>query len=177
MNISHNNFIISNIELNSSEAKKNFQEILQKDKLGQTINTTKITSAFLDEIINTLRNYTPKTASTISTGSSQTIITIDKIKKYLGVEPSDVLEKDGKTLIAFSLKNIEFIGNFDTTNNTITALYFRKILTNKNPTFIKNIQLVLDDIHKTEDEQFTVNPLNYIKDKNPEIYIYYQQFI
>jgi hypothetical protein len=47
------------------------------------------------------------------------MLVIETIKKYLGVEVTDIVEKNGKFLVGFSLHGVNFLASYTLTNNIL----------------------------------------------------------
>lgn len=182
LNILHNNFILSKIDINNTGAKEILNQYLQQSEIQAKIQNNWINkdniSIFLTDLIYNLFNYKPKIIENNNyQWSTNTIIIIEKIKTYLGITVSDIIEKNWKILIEFTIKNINFIWNYNADTSTIQTIYFKDVTTNNLPMIIKNLSIIVDDKHQNTNNRFTNDPLWYIKQVSPDSYLFYQKFI
>lgn len=180
LNVSHDSFVPNKIDISDTEAKTILTNYINQPEItaqlqGRSINDNTITD-FIKDIIKAIIDNKPLTNTGNFEWSSNTIIIMEKVKNYLGVVLTDIVEKNWKILIQFSINGVNFIGNYNFEEQKIQTLYFKDAAENNNPLLIKNLTLTLDNDHKADLENFVTNPLNYIKENSPESYLMYQKF-
>ncbi|AHB41445.1 hypothetical protein P148_SR1C00001G0654 [candidate division SR1 bacterium RAAC1_SR1_1] len=180
MTIIHTNFLLNKIDVSDEEAKKLLDEYLKDPDILSQMTYSKITKlefvSFLQKTIAGFISFIPKDDGSFE-GSSNTIIIIERIKKYLGIQVNDIVEKNDKILIDFTITGIPFLGYYNIQENKITPIYFKEANTTKTPVAIKNIALTLSDEGKPFLNLFLLQPLEIIKQYSPEEYLIYQKFI
>lgn len=180
MTITHDNFLLNKIDVSDEEAKKLLDEYLKDPDIVSQITYSKVTKIefipFLQKTIAGFIAFTPKDDGNFE-GSSNTIIIIERIKKYLGIQVNDIVEKNDKILIDFTITGIPFLGYYNIKEHKITPIYFKEANTTKTPVAIKNISLTLSDEAKPFLNLFLLQPLEIIKQYSPEEYLLYQKFI
>ena len=102
---------------------------------------------------------------------------MERVKKYLGIQVNDIVEKNDKILIDFMVAEIPFLGYYNIKEHKIGPIYFKEANTAKTPVAIKNITLTLSDEAKPFLNMFLLQPLEVIKKYSPEEYLLYQKFI
>ena len=181
LSISHNKFIVSNINISNDDAKNIINNYIQQPETAVKIQSNMINQdtiiGFIRDLLEELYTYKPQSDNTTFQWSTNTIIIVEKIKTYLWTNVSDIVEKNDKILVQFSIKNINFIGNYDIDSHTIQPLYFKDVLTNSLPTLIKNVKLTLNDENKTNLDKFTIDPIEFIKENSLESFLLYEKFI
>ncbi len=125
--------------------------------------------------IQALVSYTQNTAWYEWT--TNTLIVMEQLKKYLGEEANDVADNSGKILVDISLGWINFIVPYDLTKKTLGPWYFKDIIANGKPYQIQKFNLVLDDAHQNSINSFVVDPLTTIKNADLTARQNYQAFI
>lgn len=180
MTIIHTNFLLNKIDVSDEEAKKLLDEYLKDPDILSQMTYSKITKlefvSFLQKTIAGFISFIPKDDWSFE-WSSNTIIIIERIKKYLGIQVNDIVEKNDKILIDFTITGIPFLWYYNIQENKITPIYFKEANTTKTPVAIKNIALTLSDEGKPFLNLFLLQPLEIIKQYSPEEYLIYQKFI
>lgn len=173
--MNYENFIFQWIEVSNTEAKNKISEFLNKPeiitKYGM-INEGNMATLLLD-IVSLFDWKWIITGPTEFNASENTLIVLDRVKKYLGVKVTDIVEKGNKTALTFTLEWINFIGNYNIATHQIEQLYFKDIIINEIPALIKNVQFTLDDANIEEIKIFKKDPISYIKGKSIENYLLY----
>lgn len=105
--------------------------------------------------------------------SDNTLIVVERVKKYLKTNVTDIVEKGDKIIIAFTMSWINLIGNYNIKTHTLDQLYFKDITQNGIPVLIKKTQISLNDENKEEISKFMTNPILYFKEKSVENYLLY----
>jgi hypothetical protein len=180
MTIVHDNFLLNKIDVSDQEAKTLLDEYLQNPDIVSQIAYNKVTKtefiSFIQKTIIGFLSFIPKDSSNYE-GSSNTIIIIERIKKYLGIQVNDIVEKNEKILIDFTITGIPFLGYYNIQEHKISPIYFKEANTAKTPVLIKNVSLTLSDESRSFISMFLLQPLEVIKQYSPEEYLLYQKFI
>ncbi len=180
MTISHNDFLLNKIDVSDSEAKTLLNQYLSNPDIVSKINYEKITKIdfvqFIQKTISEFIQFSPKQDSTTE-WSSNTIIIIERIKKYLWIQVNDIVERNDKILIDFTVASIPFLWYYNIQEHKISPIYFKEANKEKTPIAIKNLSLTLTDENKTLLNMFLLQPLNVIKQYSPEEYLLYQKFL
>lgn len=173
--LNYENFIFQSIEVSDTEAKSKISAFLNQPEIitKYGIINEKNMDIFLLDMVSLFDGNGTVTGPTDFNASENTLIVLDTIKKYLGVKVTDIVEKDSKTTLTFTLWWINFIGNYNITGHNIEQLYFKDIIVNEIPALIKNVQLTLDDANSEELKMFKKDPITYIKGKSIENYLLY----
>lgn len=105
------------------------------------------------------------------TGSSvdtNQFIVMSKLKQFLDVTPKNVNLNNGKYIVEFSLRGIDFVAAVDIANN---YKVFPWAIRQEEKIFrINNLSLNLTNASLTEINQFKTNPWAYIKKVDPATY-------
>ncbi|MDD3262797.1 MAG: hypothetical protein PHR61_03035 [Candidatus Absconditabacteria bacterium] len=180
MTITHNNFLLNNIDISDNDAKIQLNQYLSNPDITSKINYEKVTKIdfvqFIQKTVTEFLSFIPKDESIIE-GSTNTIIIIERVKKYLGIQVNDIVEKNEKILIDLTIGGIPFLGYYNIQEHRISPLYFKEANTTKTPVLIKNLTLTLTDENKQALNTFTLQPLEIIKQYSPEEYLLYQKFL
>ncbi len=168
----HNNFILNKIDVSDEEARKIINNIIQTSNTDQSKEKFAL---FIKSIIQWLLTYVPETSNN-SEWSINSIIIIERVKQFLWITVSDIVEKNNKVLIDFIIQWISFIGYYNIEDHKIEPIYFKKIDSNNIPLLIKNLSLTLNDENKIKIDNFVSDPLKTIKEISPEEFIIYQKF-
>jgi hypothetical protein len=131
---------------------------------------------FIQKTVTEFLSFIPKDESIIE-WSTNTIIIIERVKKYLGIQVNDIVEKNEKILIDLTIWWIPFLWYYNIQEHRISPLYFKEANTTKTPVLIKNLTLTLTDENKQALNTFTLQPLEIIKQYSPEEYLLYQKFL
>ncbi len=180
MTIIHNNFLLSNIDISDNEAKNQLNQYLNNPDITSKITYEKVTKVdfveFIKKTIEWFLSFNQQNDWT-SEGSTNTMIIIERIKKYLWVQVNDIIEKNEKILIDVTIWWIPFLWYYSINEHKISPIYFKEANTTKTPVVIKNLSLILNDENKSLLNTFTTQPLEVIKQYSPEEYLLYQKFL
>lgn len=180
MVIVHDNFLLKNIDISDPEAKIVLDQYINNPDIVSQITYDKVTKTdfitFIQKTVEGFLWFIPKDDQNFE-GSTNTMIIIERIKKYLGIQVNDIVEKNEKILVDFTLWGIPFLWYYNILDHKIFPLYFKEANSSKTPVAIKNIVLTLTDSEKSFLTIFTLQPLEVIKQYSPEEYLLYQKFI
>jgi len=178
--ITHDNFLLNKIDVSDQEAKAILNEYLKNPDIESQINYSKITKTefveFVNNIIEWFLVFTPQTTTNYE-WSANTMIILERVKKYLWIQVNDIVEKNEKILIDFTIVWIPFLWYYNIKEHKITPIYFKEANSTKTPVLIKNLILTLTDDNKSFLSMFLLQPLEIIKQYSPEEYLLYQKFI
>ena len=179
MSISHENFVLNNIDISDENAKIQLHAYLQNPDIQSQLTYNKITKdefvLFVQKTIDGFLSFVPESGD--FEGSTNTMIIIERVKKYLGIQVNDIVEKDNKILLDFTIAGIPFLGSYNMQEHKISPLYFKEANDTKTPVLIKNVSIPLSDDAKSFLNIFSLQPLEVIKQYSPEEYLLYQKFI
>lgn len=180
MTITHDNFILNKIDVSDENAKIQLNNYLSDPDIASQITYNKVTKSdfipFIQTTIAGFISFVPKTDPNFE-GSSNTIIIIERVKKYLWIQVNDIIEKNDKILLDFAVGWIPFLGYYNLEENRIYPIYFKEANEAKKPVAIKNLWLTLSEENKSFLSIFLLQPLEVIKQYSPEEYLLYQKFI
>lgn len=180
MKVSHNNFLLNKIDISDDNAKALLNKYLSNPNIINKMNYEKITKIdfveFMQKTISEFIQFLPKEDWTTE-WSSNTMIIMERIKTYLWVQVNDIVEKNEKVLLDFTITWIPFLWYYNIKDNKISPIYFKEANKAKTPIIIKNFSLTLTDENKATLNIFISQPLELIKQYSPEDYILYQKFL
>ena len=174
--INYENYIFKNIDVSDNDAKNIITEYLKKPSVVskyRSINQTNM-PMFANEIMSIFNPVETKDP-VVYNASANTLLILETVKKYLGVEVTDIAEKGTKVAITFALSGINLIGTYNINTHTIEQLYFKDIKNNDLPAQIQNTQVILDDAHINDLKALRKDPIGYFKDKSKENYLLYMK--
>lgn len=176
----HDNFLLKNIEISDNEAKTQLNQYLKNPDIQSQITYNKVTKEdfvkFIKETITWFLTFTPKDDTNFQ-WSTNTLLIIERIKQYLWIQVNDIVEKNEKILIDFTIGGIAFLWYYNLQEHKIAPIYFKEASTTGSPIAIKNLILHLADEGKPLINMFILQPLEVIKQYSPEEYLLYQKFI
>lgn len=88
-----------------------------------------------------------------------------KFKSFLGVEPNEIIEQNGKWIVSFSLKDLSFATIVDIPNNYKLSPLI--VQTTNGVVTVQNFSLSLIWFEQIKINQFVNDPLGFIKQINP----------
>lgn len=150
------NFVPTKISVSDSD----FQTALEK-----TIQQKSFQPSSLLEAITFVLSIQVPSSTVIHRWSFAALITLQDFKNFLGVDAKDIAEKNGKIFVDFSLGGVNFIAHYDNISRKILTLYFKDVLYNAQPLWIKSSELLLTGWSAAV-QTFRENPLEYIKTKD-----------
>lgn len=180
MTFFHDNFLLKNIEISDSEAKTQLNQYLQNPDIQSQITYNKVTKQdfvkFVKETIVWFLIFFPKDDINFQ-WSTNTLLIIERIKQYLWIQVNDIVEKNQKILVDFTIGGIPFLWYYNLQEHKIAPIYFKEATITGAPVAIKNLILHLADEGKPLINMFILQPLEVIKQYSPEEYLLYQKFI
>ncbi len=120
--------------------------------------------------------YTPEEKEKVYTGSTKVIVVLDKIREYMNIKATDVIEQGDIILAEIIVQDIPFIIHYDFETDTIKTVFFKGIrVAPWSEHFLKvpSFNLTLSKENQSNINVFLIEPLEYIKKKNPYIYLQY----
>lgn len=162
-----NNITISDIEL-EQEIKTEFTDYNQTNELTLPY--------FIDEIINYQKKPPASDRKQLDPTNNIAFLITERLQKF-GLQPTDIAEENGKYYVGLFLQNIQFNVIYDVQNHIIGPLYFENVLFKKRSLMVRNFSLTLDENNRTQINEFSLQPLEYIKKINKPAYDAYIDFM
>jgi len=92
-----------------------------------SLDSSRALSGLIQEIFDV-----PFRIAVIQTGNEGTanmISVLETFKKYLGIAPNDIAEKDSRLLVDFTIKDISFLGYYKANTHVLEPIYFKQVAT------------------------------------------------
>lgn len=149
----------------TTASKADLQKTLEQNIIG--INIQEVDPL---EFIRTLITIQPlQTTSNEQTSALQneTAFVYDLLWRYLQVSPEEVWKIGNNFLVKFTVNWISFIGVFEAKTNSINSLFFSQKNSQGKPIKINGVVLKFIPENQIDLNNFALDPLNYIKTKDP----------
>ncbi len=160
---------IKKIRVNNPELEK-----ILNTKFSLDVSTTEI------DLVNLIQDIVyyqkPEEKQQIFTGSTKVIVVLDKIKEYMNIRATDVVEQGDIILAEIIVQDIPFIIHYDFDSDTIKTIFFKWLKTSENSEHylkVNNFDLQLHKNNQKVLNAFLIEPLEYIKKKSPYVYLQY----
>ncbi len=172
--ISMDNFNIENIMISDIYIENEIKKSLPN------INTNNIT---ISNMISKIISYNIEKEEYIQEWSNNIIITIEDFEKYLNTIPNDIAEGNNKIVLEFSIQSNSFIGTYNPETKKLWPISFKYneknneiewIKINKSDLEIRSFELYLKEKNQNEINKFLIDPINFLKEKNPEVISKYE---
>ena len=166
------NYQITNIQISDKIINDRFKNKIKEIKSDQLTLID-----YISEIVLYQDKYFDPNHLT-RTWSNDTMIIVEKVKKYLGITVKDIAEKNSKYAFEFNVKWIDFLCLYDIQNHVLWPIYFKNIrVKNDQPYIIRNFYLALNDENINSINEFLFDPISYIQKVSPVSYTKYQEEI
>jgi len=105
------------------------------------------------------------------------LLIIEKFQNYLAVTPTNIWKDEKGFMVAFTLKETDFIALYDVAKSTIIHLYFEDIYIRPNiPLVFKNFNMILSDGNQTLINNFIFDPIIAIQSLNKNVFKAYEKY-
>lgn len=101
-------------------------------------------------------------------GMRTSLQVLDYFKKFLNIEPENIVHDHGVTRVYFVVKDIKFIARYDIVSNNLSQIWF-DVGIRKDGVVIKNFSLLLSSANSEAINSFLFDPLEAIGKVNPNV--------
>lgn len=166
-------FTLDNFDINDIM----ISDKLIENEISKSLNNINTNNITITKMIWEIISYKIKETEYIQQWSNNIIITVEDFEKYLNIIPDDMAEWNNKIITEFKINGISFIWNYNITSKKLWPINFKyneknseykENTINKENLQINNFELYLTQDNQNQINEFSIDPIAYIKNINPQ---------